>query len=74
MDMFWEGIEPERIERRGVSVIGSDNLFLLLIFHPKPQHHNINLTCRVIFQENIQTEATVTLEVRRMYHFLYNSL
>ncbi|XP_056330378.1 sialic acid-binding Ig-like lectin 14 [Danio aesculapii] len=73
MDMFWEGIEPERTERRGVSVIGSDELFLLLIFHPKPEHHNINLTCRVIFQENIQTEATVTLDVRHAPKILNSS-
>nr|XP_021322141.1 sialic acid-binding Ig-like lectin 12 isoform X1 [Danio rerio] len=64
MGMFWEGIEPERTERKAFGVIGREDDFLLLIFHPKPEHHNINLTCRVIFQENMQTEATVTLEVR----------
>ncbi|XP_043114388.1 sialoadhesin-like [Puntigrus tetrazona] len=61
-NIVWTGIEPDQIDRSASGVIGRE--FSTLTFHPKFEHHNTNLTCRVIFQGNVQTESTVILKVR----------
>lgn len=69
-DFVWDGIEPDEIEPMSYAVIGRVNQFSKITFHPKPEHHNANLTCTVVYQKSVRTERTVVLEVRRMYHFI----
>ncbi|XP_058655451.1 LOW QUALITY PROTEIN: sialic acid-binding Ig-like lectin 6 [Onychostoma macrolepis] len=63
-NIVWTGIEPDEVKRITSRVIGRDEVFSTLTFHPRLEHHNTNLTCRVIFQENIQTESTVILKAQ----------
>ncbi|XP_048016888.1 sialic acid-binding Ig-like lectin 12 [Megalobrama amblycephala] len=72
-DIVFKGIEPDEVHRRMRGVSDWDNTLSVFTFHPEPEHHNTNLTCRVIFQENIWTESTVILKVRHAPKILYSS-
>ncbi|XP_051718638.1 sialic acid-binding Ig-like lectin 12 isoform X3 [Ctenopharyngodon idella] len=67
-DIVFKGIEPDEVPR----MVQSKTLSVFT-FHPEPEHHNTNLTCRVIFQENIWTESTVILKVRHAPKILNSS-
>ncbi|KAL1260997.1 hypothetical protein QQF64_008824 [Cirrhinus molitorella] len=62
-DIVWTGIDGKT--SRGVrGVPGQEEHFSILTFHPKPEHHNTNLTCSVALQGRTWTESTVILKVR----------
>ncbi|XP_073779978.1 myeloid cell surface antigen CD33 isoform X2 [Danio rerio] len=69
----WTGIEGKESTLGPRGVPGWNEFTSIFRFHPKPKDHNTKLTCKIIVQDRIQTEAAVTLEVRYAPEILNSS-
>ncbi|XP_056330082.1 sialic acid-binding Ig-like lectin 5 [Danio aesculapii] len=73
LKFVWTGINGKIMRPGPRGVPGQHKFTSILRFHPKPKDHNTKLTCKTILEESIQTEATVTLEVRHAPEILNSS-